>query len=136
MGLVLDAAAESLSASILIVDDDEGVTQTFARMLQLEGFAVRTAGSAETGLVEAAAMLPDAIIIDLRMPPVDGLWFLRRLRERERGRTTPVAVVTGDCDLAEETSAELAALGAELRFKPIWHEELVRLARTLLKVTH
>ena len=42
------------TGKILIVDDDEGVTQTFARMLQLEGYQVRTAVSAETGLAEAA----------------------------------------------------------------------------------
>ena len=41
---------KSIENSILIVDDDEAVTQTFARMLELEGYAVRTAVNAETGL--------------------------------------------------------------------------------------
>jgi DNA-binding response OmpR family regulator len=45
--------SDSIPASILIVDDDEAVTQTFARMLELEGYAVRTARNAETGLREA-----------------------------------------------------------------------------------
>jgi DNA-binding response OmpR family regulator len=133
---VLASAAESLNASILIVDDDEAVTQTFARMLRMEGFAVRTALSAETGLLEAAATPPDAIILDLRMPLLDGLGFLRRLRQTEGSRVTPVAVVTGDYFLEEDLSAELQALGAELRFKPLWLEDLVRLARNLIKVTH
>ena len=133
---MLAPAAQSLNASILIIDDDEGVTQTFARMLRLEGFAVRTAVSAERGLIEAAATPPDAIILDLRMPMLDGLGFLRRLRELEGRRDTPVAIVTGDYFLEEDISAELAALGAELRFKPLWLEDLVRLARNLLKVTH
>src|SRR5256885_17157885 len=70
---------ESSGSKILIVDDDEGVTQTFARMLRLEGYQVRTAVSAETGLREAEDSRPDAIILDLRMPLVDGLGFLRRL---------------------------------------------------------
>ena len=61
------------TGTILIVDDDEGVTQTFARMLRLEGYQVRTAISAETGLREAEQNRPDAIILDLRMPLVDGL---------------------------------------------------------------
>jgi len=133
---VLAPAAESLTASILIVDDDEGVTQTFARMLRMEGFAVRTAISAETGLLEAAATPPDAIILDLRMPLLDGLGFLRRLRQTEGSRVTPVAIVTGDYFLEDDLSAELQALGAELRFKPLWLEDLVRLARNLIKVTH
>ena len=120
-------------AKILIVDDDEGVTQTFARMLRLEGYQVRTAVSAETGLQEAHQSLPDAIILDLRMPLVDGLGFLRRLRQRDEQRSTPVAIVTGDYFLDDSVSAELRELGAELRFKPLWLEDLVGLARNLLQ---
>src|SRR5580765_6263083 len=82
-------------ATILIVDDDEGVTQTFARMLKLEGYQVRTAFNAETGLQVANEALPNAIILDLRMPLVDGLGFLRRLRSVDEHRSVPVAIVTG-----------------------------------------
>ena len=128
--------SETDTATILIVDDDEGVTQTFARMLRLEGYQVRTAMTAETGLHDAGTVHPDAIILDLRMPLVDGLGFLRRLREREDTRATPVAIVTGDYFLEDDISLEVRALGAELRFKPLWLEDLVGLARDLLKVTH
>jgi DNA-binding response OmpR family regulator len=125
---------ENATGKILIVDDDEGVTQTFARMLQLEGYQVRTAVSAETGLAEAEKSNPDAIILDLRMPLIDGLGFLRRLRERDDHRFTPVAIVTGDYFLDDAISSEIRELGAELRFKPLWLEDLVGLARELLKV--
>jgi len=128
--------SERTFATILIVDDDEGVTQTFARMLRLEGFQVRTALNAETGLREAEDSHPDAIILDLRMPLTDGLGFLRRLREHDEYRHTPVAIVTGDYFLDDSVSSELRELGAELRFKPLWLEDLVGLARNLLKVTH
>jgi two-component system response regulator PrrA len=127
---------ERAAAKILIVDDDEGVTQTFARMLRLEGYEVRTAMNAEMGLREADQSHPDAIILDLRMPLVDGLGFLRRLRTRDAQRDTPVAIVTGDYFLDDSVSTELQQLGAELKFKPLWLEDLVGLARTLLKVTH
>jgi two-component system response regulator PrrA len=127
---------ERAAAKILIVDDDEGVTQTFARMLRLEGYEVRTAMNAEMGLREADQSHPDAIILDLRMPLVDGLGFLRRLRARDAQRDTPVAIVTGDYFLDDSVSTELQQLGAELKFKPLWLEDLVGLARTLLKVTH
>ena len=123
-------------ATILIVDDDEGVTQTFARMLRLEGFKVRTAISAESGLREAQTARPDAIILDLRMPLIDGLGFLKQLRASEPAHETPVAIVTGDYFLEDSVSVELRQLGAELRFKPLWLEDLVGLARNLLKVTH
>jgi two-component system OmpR family response regulator len=105
-------------------------------MLRLEGYQVRTAVSAEKGLQEAEQSHPDAIILDLRMPLVDGLGFLRRLRARHEHHTTPVAIVTGDYFLDDAVSTELRELGAELRFKPLWLEDLVGLARNLLKVTH
>jgi DNA-binding response OmpR family regulator len=127
---------EPTTATILIVDDDEGVTQTFARMLRLEGYHVHTAINAETGLRQADRSHPDAIILDLRMPLLDGLGFLRRLRSREDHRGTPVAIVTGDYFLDDSVANELRDLGAELRFKPMWLEDLVGLARTLLRVTH
>jgi DNA-binding response OmpR family regulator len=128
--------SEPTTATILIVDDDEGVTQTFARMLRLEGYHVHTAVNAENGLRQAERSHPDAIILDLRMPLVDGLGFLRRLRSHEDQRGTPVAIVTGDYFLDDSVANELRELGAELRFKPMWLEDLVGLARTLLKVTH
>jgi DNA-binding response OmpR family regulator len=128
--------SDSLAAKILIVDDDEGVTQTFARMLRLEGYQVRTAVTAEIGLREAEESHPDAIILDLRMPLVDGLGFLRRLRAKAEQRSTPVAIVTGDYFLEDDISNELRELGAEVRFKPLWLEDLVGLARNLLGATH
>lgn len=130
------SAPEPVPGSILIVDDDEAVTQTFARMLRMEGFTVRTAVSAESGLAEATEHLPNAIILDLRMPLTDGLGFLKRLRAMEGQREVPVAIVTGDYFLDDAISAEIKQLGADLRFKPLWLEDLVGLARTLLKVTH
>ncbi len=121
---------------ILVVDDDQGVTDTFSKMLRLEGFVVHTAGNAEMGLEEARAHPPDAIILDWRMPLMDGLQFLRRLRATDCQRTTPVAIVTGEWALDDATSSELRALGVNVKFKPLWQEELADLARSLVKVTH
>ena len=126
-------------STILIVDDDEGVTQTFARMLTLEGFKVRTAFNAESGLRAASESHPSAIILDMRMPLVDGLGFLRQLRTMpgQQESPTPVAIVTGDYFLDDRVASELRQLGADLKFKPLWLEDLVSLARgLLLKVTH
>ena len=55
------------SRKILIIDDDHGVTDTFSRMLRLEGYEVQTASDPEAGLRECARSRPDAIIVDLRM---------------------------------------------------------------------
>ena len=131
------AAAESLPAesatkTILIVDDDRSVADTFARMLKLEGFRVETAVSAEAGLQLAEVVQPHAIILDLRMPILNGLQFLRLLRSNPQLTDIPVAIVTGDYFLDDKVANELRSLGASVRFKPLWLEDLVALARTLL----
>jgi DNA-binding response OmpR family regulator len=122
----------SATKVILIVDDDRAVADTFARMLKLEGYHVATAVNAEAGLEIAERVLPNAIILDLRMPIVNGLQFLRRVRANPHLVDVPVAIVTGDYFLGESTAAELKSLGASVRFKPLWLEDLVALARTLV----
>jgi DNA-binding response OmpR family regulator len=123
---------ESATRTILIVDDDQSVTDTFARILTLEGFQVVTALSAEAGLELADNLRPDGIILDLRMPITSGLQFLRLIRSRPHLVEVPVAIVTGDYFLSGPIEQELAALGAALKHKPMWLEDLVSLARTLV----
>ena len=122
--------------TILVVDDDLDVTGTFARMLALEGYGVQTALTAEAGLREAEINHPDAILLDLRMPLVDGLAFLKRLRAREEGRQAAVAIITGDYFLDDTVLNELRTLGADVHFKPVWLEELIRITEALVSVSH
>ena len=124
--------AEVATRTILIVDDDRSVADTFARMLKLEGFGVATALSAQEGLELAQSNRPDAIILDMRMPIISGLHFLRQLRQQPQMASVPVAIVTGDYFLSEPIQQELRSLGASIRFKPLWLEQLVALAKTLI----
>ena len=119
-------------ARILIVDDDETVLQTFAKALSLEGYDVRTAASPLVGLQEIEDTPPDAILLDLRMPFVNGVGFLYRLRAQSAHRHTPVAIITGDSCIDDPALVELQDLDAEVRFKPMWLDEVVTLTRTLL----
>src|ERR671919_2544798 len=122
------------AARVLIVDDDVSVTDTFSRMLRLEGYQVWVAHSADQGLVLAQAHSPHAIILDMRMPLTSGLQFLRAIRAIPGLTNTPVAIVTGDYYLDDAQSSEILSLGAALRYKPLWLEELVTLARELLSL--
>jgi two-component system, OmpR family, response regulator len=124
----------STAPRVLIVDDDAATADSFSRTLRLEGYEVWAGLSAEEGLTLAQTHQPHAIVLDLRMPLTSGLQFLRAIRAIDGLTTTPVAIVTGDYGLDDEVRDEIKALGAELRFKPIWIEELVTLARELLRV--
>ena len=110
--------ASSATRTILIVDDDRSVADTFARMLKLEGFNVATALNAEAGLELADSVRPDAIILDMRMPITNGLQFLRLVRSKPHLVEVPIAIVTGDYFLPEPLQIEIKTLGASIRFKP------------------
>ena len=126
--------ASAPAPRVLIVDDDKSVTNLFSRMLRLEGYEVWAAHTADEGLNLARIHRPHAIILDLRMPLTSGLQLLRSIRAVSGLSQTPVAIVTGDYYLAEAQSEEIRVLGAELRYKPLWLDELVSLARDLLTV--
>src|SRR5579871_2274605 len=119
----------SSSRRVLIVDDDAVTVDTYRRMLQLEGFTVYSASNAAEGLDTADRVQPDAIVLDLRMPVVDGLGFLRELRSAARTVGTPVAIVTGDYFIDDSIAGALQALGATIKFKPLWLEDLITLTR-------
>jgi CheY-like chemotaxis protein len=118
--------------TILLIDDVRATVRSFATILSSEGYLVRTATDADTGLREALASRPDAIIVDLHMPRVDGVEFVRRLRMDDQNRHTPVAVVTGDYSLDDATRTTLDGLQADVAFKPLWVDDILALTRTLL----
>lgn len=125
--------APAPAARFLIVDDDDATRETFTRILKLEGYEVRSATNAESGLREIESGFPDAIILDLRMPFINGLGLLYRLRAVQPHRQMPVAIVTGDQCLDDAMLSELRDLGAQVRFKPLWFEDLVEVAKSLLQ---
>jgi two-component system response regulator MprA len=120
------------ASRILIVDDDETVLHTFAKALSLEGYDVRVAASPLTGLQEIDETPPDAILLDLRMPFVNGIGFLYRLRAHAAHRNIPVAIITGDSCVDDPALQEMHDLDAEIVFKPIWLDEVISVTRHLL----
>ena len=126
------ASAAPLAPTVLIVHDDRATVDTFAQVLRLEGYDVRTALSVESGIRAVQASRPDAILVDFRMSLANGVEFLRWLRADEGHRDTPVAVVTGDDPLDDTVATELHQLGARVAFKPLLRAELVDLTHRLL----
>jgi DNA-binding response OmpR family regulator len=120
------------ASRILIVEDDENTLDTYARMLRLEHYGVSTALNAATGFRVLDATPVDAMIVDLVMPDVSGLDFLRQVRAREDCLNTPVALVTGNYFVDDDLGVELKALRADVWYKPLWLEDLTKLAHGLL----
>ncbi|MBC8448917.1 MAG: response regulator [Chloroflexi bacterium] len=77
---------------ILLVDDEPAITDNLAPFLERAGFAVAVAANGEAALLQAAAVAPDLIILDVLMPRLDGREALRRLRRA--GNWTPVLLLT------------------------------------------
>lgn len=119
---------------MLIVNDDISVADAFARALRLQGFEVWSGLSQDEGVALASRHVPHAIVLDLRMPLSSSLSLLHRLRALPGLADTPVAIVSGDYHADRGITDEAAVLGADVRFKPVWLDELVDLARGLLAV--
>lgn len=80
---------------VLVVDDDADIRRLAALSLEkVGGHEVRTTASGEEAVMTAAAWQPDVVILDLRMPGMDGPTILERLRQTEVTRNIPVVFMT------------------------------------------
>lgn len=95
--------------SILVVDDDPLILETVAEALEFEGHSVRRAANGAEALGEVERSLPALILLDMRMPVLDGWGFARELGLREI--KVPILVMTAARD-AHEWAAQIGADGA------------------------
>lgn len=122
----------TLQSRVLVIDDDEALRSVFARVLTREGYLVQVASTAEEALGQVARERPDAIFLDLKMPLINGVGFLYRLRENPANQHIPVALITGEHALDDGTISDLLALSATVWHKPLSLDDVRRVARTLL----
>ena len=113
----------------MIVDDQRVVLRAFARALEAAGYQTRTADNAEAALESVRHDPPDAILLDLMMPFVNGMGLLYRLRAI--APQIPVAIVTGNA-VSDENRVDLDELGVAVYSKPLSPEQIADLVRTLL----
>ena len=92
--------------TILVAEDSADARRPLVRLLKGEGYDVLTAGNALETLSIAQRENPDLILLDVAMPPFDGLTVLARLRDGNGGNNVPVIIVTGMSDELTHRRAE------------------------------
>ncbi len=115
---------------ILVVDDDQAVRDSLARSLQYSGYEVTTAGDGVEALAKLAASRPDAVIMDVMMPRLDGLETTRMLRAN--GNDVPILVLTAR-DSVDDRVDGLDAGGDDYMAKPFALDELLARIRALVR---
>ncbi len=117
---------------ILAVDDEQMLTDLLAMALRMEGWEVRTASSGLEALQVARDFEPDALLLDIMMPDLDGMSVLRRLRES--GSLVPVLFLTAK-DAVGDRIAGLTAGGDDYVTKPFSLEEVIARLRAIIRRT-
>jgi two-component system response regulator MprA len=117
---------------LLVVDDEASVREALALVLDLSGFEVATAVDGREAIRTLATDSPDAVILDVLMPGLDGLEVCRRMRAT--GDRTPVLMLTARTEVSERV-AGLEAGADDYLAKPFAREELIARLRALLRRT-
>jgi CheY-like chemotaxis protein len=109
------------AARILLVEDDAGAARLLRTYLEGAGYRVQVAGSGEEGLAAARRERPDAVILDVLLPGIDGWGVLRTLKHDARLHDVPVFVVS----VVDERDAGLSLGAADFFLKPIDRRRLL-----------
>jgi two-component system, OmpR family, response regulator MprA len=115
---------------VLVVDDDPAVSGALNRALRLEGYDVSLAGDGPIALEQIAVRPPDAVVLDIGLPTLDGLEVCRRLRAA--GDDTPVLMLTAR-DAVNDRVQGLDAGADDYLVKPFALAELLARLRALLR---
>jgi two-component system response regulator MprA len=117
---------------ILVVDDERAVRESLRRALELEGYEIELAGDGEDALARLGASSPDAVVLDILMPGIDGLEVCRRIRAD--GSQVPVLMLTARAEV-DSRVAGLDAGADDYLPKPFALAELLARLRALLRRT-
>jgi two-component system response regulator MprA len=115
---------------VLVVDDDRAVRDALRRALTLAGYEIEVADGGQTGLDLAVSFVPDAIVLDIGLPDVDGLELCRRLRSV--GDRVPILMLTARDAVADRVEG-LDAGADDYLVKPFDLDELKARVRALLR---
>src|SRR5580658_6186676 len=123
------SSTPSESGRVLIVEDEPALLRALRIDLRARGYEVTTASAGREALVEAARRPPDAVLLDLGLPDLDGTDVIRQLRVWS---AVPVIVLSGRADSGDKIGA-LDAGADDYVTKPFSMDELVARLRALLR---
>ena len=118
---------------VLVVDDDRAVRESLRRSLEFNGYAVSLASDGAEALAKIAGQPPDALVIDVMMPRLDGIETTRALRTA--GNDLPILVLTARDSVGDRVEG-LDAGADDYLTKPFALEELLARLRALLRRVH
>ncbi|MDX2011618.1 MAG: response regulator [Myxococcaceae bacterium] len=130
------SAQASQKPVVLVVDDDPNNLKLVSASLTLEGYEVVCASSGEEGLETLARRSIDLLLLDVRMPGLDGIEVCRRVRAQPRFSRMPIVFLTADQADTERTLLGLDAGGDEYLHKPISRRMLSARVRNLLRLAN
>jgi DNA-binding NtrC family response regulator len=114
---------------ILVVDDEGIVIESCRRILKPEGFDIAAAKTADEALGIIEAEIPSLVLLDLKMPVHDGIYFMKEIKQR--GKEIPIIVMSGYS--TQDTMAEAETMGALLFLpKPFTPDELIEAVRKVI----
>ena len=117
------------NARILVIDDDPAIRDSLRMTLEYQGYAVMLASGGDEGAALVEREAPDLVFLDIKMPGMDGLEVLQRLRPLTE--VTPIIVLSGNADI--QTAVEATRLGAfDIVEKPLSTDRLLVLVRNAL----
>ncbi|HEX9016250.1 MAG TPA: response regulator [Chloroflexota bacterium] len=114
-----------MAQHLMVVDDDRAVLDLIRAVLESDGYLVRTFDSSPNALLEAVKDPPDAMIIDLMMPEMDGLELLKALRSNPSTVDVPAIVCSAYYENLLSTRDEMDSLGVARIRKPFHVEDLL-----------
>jgi DNA-binding NtrC family response regulator len=122
-----------MSHRILLIDDEKNIRTTLARALDLEGFIVEGAESGQAGLNAILSHAPDLVLLDLKLPDIDGLTVLEKVRA---GTTDPPPVVMMSGHGTLDAAVRATRLGAvDFLEKPVAVERLLLTVKNALRLS-
>jgi two-component system, OmpR family, response regulator MprA len=127
------SSADNHRPRVLVVDDDRAVRESLRRSLEFNGYDVRLASDGAEALAGIAGIAPDAVVMDVMMPRLDGIEATKALRSA--GNDLPILVLTARDSVGDRVDG-LDAGADDYLTKPFALEELLARLRALLRRTH